>query len=88
MKADQTKQMKADMEKLMESRLEAEQQASTTAIKMDVLVNYFKEKETELNRLETIKWRGFSLYGLALRWLNRIWLVLYVALARWDPRSD
>lgn len=55
MKTDQTKQMKADMEKLMESRLEAEQQASTTAIKMDVLVNYFKEKETELNRLETIK---------------------------------
>ena len=42
--------MKAEMEKVMESRQEAEQQATRTALKMDVLVNYFKEKETDLNR--------------------------------------
>lgn len=48
---DQVKVMKTEMEKVMESRQEAELQATRTALKMDVLVNYFKEKETDLNRL-------------------------------------
>ena len=47
---DQMKQMKAEVENLAQSRHAAEQAASAAAVKMDVLANYFKEKEQDLNR--------------------------------------
>ena len=38
------------IEKVMQSRQEAEQQISASKVKMDVLSNYFKDKEKELTR--------------------------------------
>ena len=48
------KKLKAEMESLKQTRQEAEQQATAAAIKMDVLANYFKEKERELNRFQLL----------------------------------
>ena len=46
----QLKDAAAEIAKVMQSRQEAEQQVSASKVKMDVLSNYFKDKEKELMR--------------------------------------
>jgi len=46
----QLKDAAAEIAKVMQSRQEAEQQISASKVKMDVLSNYFKDKEKELMR--------------------------------------
>jgi len=44
------KDAEAEIVKVMQSRHEAEQQISASKVKMEVLSNYFKDKEKELMR--------------------------------------
>jgi len=46
----QLKDAEAEIAKVMQSRQEAEQQISASKVKMEVLSNYFKDKEKELMR--------------------------------------
>jgi len=48
--AGQLRDAEVQIEKVMQSRQEAEQQISASKVKMDVLSNYFKDKEKELTR--------------------------------------
>ena len=50
-KSDEVKQLKIEMDSLVQSRQEAEDQANSAVIKIEVLSSYFKEKEDEINRL-------------------------------------
>jgi len=47
----QLKDAAAEIAKVHQSRQEAEQQVNASKVKMDVLSNYFKDKEKELMRL-------------------------------------
>jgi len=44
------KDAEAEIVKVMQSRQEAEQQISASKVKMEVLSNYFKDKEKEMMR--------------------------------------
>jgi len=46
----QLKDATAEIARVTQSRLEAEQQISASKVKMDVLANYFKDKEKDLMR--------------------------------------
>jgi len=48
--SEHLKETKEEMSKIIESRQEAEQQINAAKVKMDVLSNYFKDKERDLTR--------------------------------------
>ena len=51
----QLKDAEAEIAKVMQSRQEAEQQISASKVKMEVLSNYFKDKEKDLMRFVCFK---------------------------------
>ena len=57
----QLKDAETEIAKVLQSRQEAEQQISASKVKMEVLSNYFKDKEKELMRLVAL-FAYFSLY--------------------------
>jgi len=57
----QLKDAETEIAKVLQSRQEAEQQISASKVKMEVLSNYFKDKEKELMRSVAL-FAYFSLY--------------------------